>query len=70
MFRDLNTNRPVTVRIPSGSLIAYNPGSTFTNADTATNNWGNAFRGIGWDGINYLAGSVNSNIQLTFEEIP
>jgi hypothetical protein len=69
IFADIDVNRPVTVRIPSGSLEAYNPGGTFNNADTATNNWGNAFRGKGWDRDTGIYGGFGGNgfIQLTFE---
>jgi len=51
----------VTVRFPAGAT-GYGSAPT----DTTTQNWGNAFRGMGWDGSNYLTGEVNSNISLSF----
>jgi hypothetical protein len=60
----------ITVRIPAGSYANYGLPSNlyFDNDDTTTNNWGNAFRGRGWDGTNYLPGPVNANVRFTFEE--
>jgi hypothetical protein len=52
----------VTVKVPAAAL---NYGASPT--DTTTDNWGNAFRGKGWDGTNYLNGNINENIILTIE---
>ena len=52
-------NKQVTVKVPVGAT-GYGESPT----DTTTLNWGNAFRGMGWDGTSYLNGSV-VNIQLT-----
>ena len=61
----VNDPKNVIVRIPSGaSGYGVLP---FNNADTSSSNWGNAFRGKGWDGTSYLSGTVNSNINLVFE---
>jgi hypothetical protein len=61
----------VTVRIPASAKAAYDvpnlPGTNFNNSDTTSNNWGNAFRGKGWNGTNYQSGTVNTNITLVFE---
>jgi hypothetical protein len=65
LFLEVISAKPVTVKVPFG---ATGYGSSPT--DTATNNWGNAFRGKGWDGINYLTGMVNANIDLTIEYEP
>jgi hypothetical protein len=56
--------KTVTVKRPASSAVAYgnNP------SDGTTDNWGNAFRGKGWDGENYLTGTVNTNITLSFED--
>ncbi|MCL2043424.1 MAG: hypothetical protein FWG89_04715 [Treponema sp.] len=63
IFSNIHSPKNVTVRIPTGAagygLIPFN------NMDTVTNNWGNAFRGRGWNG-NYMSGTVNPNINLTF----
>jgi hypothetical protein len=45
MFNSVNSPKNLTVKRP-GSAAGYGPSPT----DTATNNWGNAFRGKGWDG--------------------
>jgi hypothetical protein len=60
----------VTVRVPTGAT-GYGT-LPFNNADTTTPNWGNAFRGMGWDPGNaawaanggYGNGTVNANINL------
>jgi hypothetical protein len=57
------TAKSVIVKVPAGALGSY--GSSPTN--TTNDNWGNAFRGGGWDGESYLTGKVNSNITLTIE---
>jgi hypothetical protein len=63
MFAGVVSPKSVTVMAPSG---ATGYGSAPTN--TAVNNWGNAFRGKGWSGgTNYLAGTVNSMVNLTFD---
>ena len=60
-----HVGKNVTIKVPSG---AQGYGSSPT--DTTTNNWGNAFRGKGWDGTNYLTGTVNGNIALTIQNGP
>jgi len=62
IFSDVNSAKDVTVRFPAEGAAAY--GSVPT--DTTTQNWGNAFRGMGWDGTAYLDGAVNENISLTY----
>jgi hypothetical protein len=61
----------VTVRIPASAKAAYGvpnlPVTNFNNSDTTDNNWGNAFRGKGWNGTQYQGGTVNTNISLVFE---
>jgi hypothetical protein len=57
--------KTVKVKVPSGAT-----GYGTSPANTADHNWGNAFRGNGWDGTNYLYGGVNGNITLTIEELP
>jgi len=61
-----NEAKTVTVKVPSGASGYGSLPFTVTGNDT-TNNWGNAFRGIGWDGTNYLDGYINSSISLTVE---
>jgi hypothetical protein len=62
MFSSVSATKTVTVKVPSG---ATGYGSSPT--DTTTDNWGNGFRGKGWDGSNYGSGTVNSNISLTIK---
>ena len=52
--------KTVTVKVP-----AMASGYQASPTNTTANNWGNAFRGRGWDGTNFLDGTVNENIQLT-----
>jgi hypothetical protein len=67
----MNTAQTVTVHIPESATSAYGvpnlPTTNFDNGSTAEN-WGNAFRGLGWDGTNYGGWAiVNDNITLHFE---
>jgi hypothetical protein len=66
MFSGVTTGtKQVTVEVPAGAT-----GDGSSPANTTENNWGNAFRGRGWNGTNYLFDSVNSRINLTITEIP
>ena len=56
------TSKTVTVRIPAGAT-GYGASPT----DTTTNNWGNAFRGKGWNGSDYQWGTVDSTINLIIQ---
>ena len=58
----VNSARNVTVRFPADSAAAYGA----VPIDTTIQNWGNAFRGMGWDGTVYLDGEVNGNVNLTY----
>jgi hypothetical protein len=58
----------VTVRVPSGATGYGTVPGTYTGADR-TNNWGNAFRDMGWDGTSYLSGAVNTFITLNIRYI-
>jgi hypothetical protein len=64
IFYSVSVPKTVTVLVPSGAT-GYGPiPATYDNTDTTTPNWGNAFRGMGWDGTAYGSGSVNSNVTL------
>jgi hypothetical protein len=65
-FSGVSATKNVTIRAPSGAITDYGSAS-YDNTDDTTPNWGNAFRGLGWDVIGYLSGVVNTNITLTFE---
>jgi hypothetical protein len=62
MFDYISVSKTVTVKVPSGAT-----GYGSSPANTTDNNWGNAFRGKGWDGIAYLGGTVNSYVMLTIQ---
>jgi hypothetical protein len=63
MFGDVTTPKTITVKVPSGATGYGTIPGPYTGSDTA-NNWGNAFRGKGWDGTSYLNGGVNEYITL------
>jgi hypothetical protein len=54
--------KTVTVNVPSAAFSAYGP----VPANTTDDNWGNAFRGKGWNGSVYFTGTVNGNVSLAF----
>ncbi|MDR2738569.1 MAG: leucine-rich repeat domain-containing protein, partial [Treponema sp.] len=58
--------KTVTVLVPSGAT-GYVPG-TYSGTGTA-DNWGNAFRGKGWNGSGYLGSDVNSGVTLNIRYI-
>ena len=60
IFDLVNDPKMVTVLVPTGAT-GYGTSPT----DTTTENWGNAFRGMGWDGSSYLGVTVNSFINLS-----
>jgi hypothetical protein len=68
IFLTIFNSITVTVKVPSGATGYGTVPGTYTGSDT-TGNWGNAFRGMGWDGTSYGAGYPNSNITLSIEEI-
>ena len=59
----------VTVQVPAGTTSYGTVPATYSGSDS-TPNWGNAFRGLGWDGTNYSSGTVNSDITLNIEYQP
>jgi hypothetical protein len=68
MFNGVTSTKTVTVRVPSGAT-----GYGSSPANTTDVNWGNGFRGGGWDGTGFVtngASYVNSNINLTIEYGP
>jgi hypothetical protein len=74
MFSLVPSTKNVTVRVPSGAT-AWNTivsGSPYNEpGPTYNENWGNGFRGGGWDGSAFQYGGasyVNSNVKLTIEE--
>ena len=65
-FINVTTAKSVTVRVPVGAT-GYGPIPATYTSDTTTQNWANAFRGMGWDGSAYMGGTVNGNITLTID---
>jgi hypothetical protein len=61
--------KTVTVLVPSGATGYGSIPATYSGSD-ATGKWGNAFRGKGWNGTSYGAGTVNSNVTLKIDYIP
>jgi hypothetical protein len=56
--------KTVTVRVPTSALSAYGP----VPVNTTANNWGNGFRGGGWNGATMTNSTyVNSYINLTIQ---
>jgi len=56
--------RTVNVRVPIGATgYGVIPG-TYNNTDNTTQNWGNALRGMGWNGTEYLGGTVGNFITV------
>jgi len=72
-----DVSRTVKVKIPTGAT-GYSPAaSPFTGTSvtvsgtTSTSNWGNGFRGMGWDGTSTTTtttDSLNQKISLTIEQ--
>jgi hypothetical protein len=58
------SSKTVTVKVPSGASGYGTIPNTYSGTDTSVN-WGNGFRGGGWDGSGFVEyGEVNSNITL------
>jgi hypothetical protein len=63
-------SRTVTVKVPTGAT-GYGPIPGSYTTDTTTPNWGNGFRGGGWDGNAFVGGGgFNADITLRIEEYP
>jgi hypothetical protein len=70
MFINSGSAKTVTVKVPSGAAGYGTIPGTYT-ADTTTENWANAFRGMGWSSSGgYGTGTVNSNITLDIQYLP
>ncbi|MDR2020312.1 MAG: leucine-rich repeat protein, partial [Treponema sp.] len=67
MFSGVSVAKNVTVKVPSGATGYGTIPGTYSDANT-TNNWGNGFRGGGWNGSAMMNNSyINSKINLTIE---
>jgi hypothetical protein len=65
LFDSVIANKTVTINV-SDTATGYGE----SPIDTSTMNWGNAFRGRGWNGTSYLTGVVNSKIIFAIEYLP
>ncbi|MDR0322727.1 MAG: leucine-rich repeat domain-containing protein [Treponema sp.] len=68
-FTRIDSAKTVTVKVPSGATGYGTIPATYSGSDT-TANWGNGFRGAGWNGTGFIQGGVayiNSNIRLTVQ---
>jgi uncharacterized repeat protein (TIGR02543 family) len=71
-FNGIDSAKTVTVKVPSGATGYGTIPATYSGNDT-TENWGNGFRGGGWNGSGFNpdvwggASDVNSNITLIVE---
>jgi hypothetical protein len=62
--------RTVTVKVPNGVAAWNGKTGMFTGTNT-TSNWGNGFRGGGWNGSSITdSNRINSNITLTVTDAP
>jgi hypothetical protein len=59
------SGKTVTVTVPAGATAWNGKTGTFTGSDTAPN-WGNGFRGGGWNGA-MAGGAVNDGVTLRVE---
>jgi hypothetical protein len=70
-FRDVNPTKIVTVKVPAGAT-GYGPIPATYSGDDTSENWGNGFRGGGWNGRSFVyheeygggVPSINTNITL------
>jgi hypothetical protein len=70
MFLSVSAAKTVTVKVPSGATGYGTIPGTYSGADT-NGNWGNGFRGGGWNGSAMTDSSkVNGNITLSINYIP
>jgi hypothetical protein len=64
------TGKTVTVKVPSGATDYGTIPGNYTGTDT-TSNWGNGFRGGGWNGSAIMNSSmINGNISLSITYLP
>jgi hypothetical protein len=66
----LDSAKTVTVKVPA-SATGYGTLPATYSGSGSTQNWGNAFRGMGWSSSGgYDTGTVNSEITLTISALP
>jgi hypothetical protein len=66
-FSTMTPAMTVIVKVPAGAT-GYGTIPAAYTTDTATQNWANAFRGMGWSSTGgYGAGTVNTNITLNIQ---
>jgi hypothetical protein len=71
MFYNVRSAKTVTVKVPAGATGYGTIPATYSGTDT-TENWGNGFRGGGWDGTVFVSGGasyINNYITLEVEHL-
>jgi len=63
MFQSITAAQTITVQVPAGAT-GYGILPETYSGDDSTENWGNALRGLGWNGDDYLTGTPNDHITL------
>ena len=66
-FTSVASTKTVTVKVPAG-WSGYDAVPSTYSGTSSTNNWGNAFRGLGWNGLAYQSGTVNQYITLDIQQ--
>jgi hypothetical protein len=67
MFNGITAAQTVTVKVPSGATAWADIIGTYSGTDE-TLNWGNCFRGGGWDGSYFVSyGYINTNITVVVQ---
>jgi hypothetical protein len=71
MFVSVTTAKIVTVKVPAGAT-GYGPiPAIYDNTDNTSYNWGNGFRGGGWNGSTMsTATTINSSITVNIDDTP
>jgi hypothetical protein len=69
VFHIINAPKTVIVKVPSDAEEGYGEVPYEYSSTDSENNWGNAFRGKGWNGETYGNDSVQSNINLTIQSL-
>jgi hypothetical protein len=65
MFHHITTAKTVTVKVPSGAAGYGTVPATYSGSTNTTANWGNGFRGGGWNGSAFINGASDINTNIT-----
>jgi hypothetical protein len=68
MFDGITAAKTVTVKVPTLATGYGTISAIYDETSSYTENWGNGFRGRGWDGLAFTPyGSINNNITLVIQ---